>query len=120
VILTGGPVTAASTDAAKTYGLLFYRSTITGATSSTTQLGRPWRPAAQVLYRESSRSATIATAQPWIDMSGNSWKNARFLEYHNTGSGATVNGNRPQLADAQAANYTPQRYLSGSDGWNPM
>lgn len=116
----GGPLTAASTDAAKTYGFLFYRSTITGATANTTQLGRPWRPNAQVLYRESSLSSTIATGQPWIDMSGNSWKNARFLEYHNTGAGATTNSNRPQLADAQAANYTPQRYLAGSDGWNPM
>ena len=62
----------------------------------------------------------MATAQPWTDMSSNSWKNARFFEYRNTGSGATVNGNRPQLSDAQAANYTPQKYLAGTDGWNPV
>jgi pectinesterase len=117
---TGGPITAANTDAAKTYGILFYRSTITGATNNTTQLGRPWGAAAQVLYRESSLSATIATAQPWIDMSSNSWKNARFFEYRNTGSGATTNGNRPQMSDSQAANYTPQKYLAGTDGWNPL
>jgi pectinesterase len=53
-------------------------------------------------------------------MSGNSWKNARFFEYKNTGSGATTNSNRPQMSDSTAANYTPQRYLAGSDGWNPM
>ncbi|SNY29862.1 pectinesterase family protein [Paractinoplanes atraurantiacus] len=117
---SGGPITAASTDAAKTYGLLFYQCTITGATSNVTQLGRPWRPNAQVLYRESNLSATIKNAQPWTDMSGNTWQNARFLEYKNTGSGATVNGNRPQLSDAQAANYTPQKYLAGTDGWNPV
>ena len=52
-------------------------------------------------------------------MSGNSWKNARFYEYKNTGAGATVNSNRTQLTDAQAANYTQQKYLAGSDGWNP-
>ena len=46
----------------KTYGFLFYKCTITGAANNTTQLGRPWGPAAQVLYRESSLSATIATA----------------------------------------------------------
>jgi pectin methylesterase-like acyl-CoA thioesterase len=116
---TGGPITAASTPATQPYGFLFYRSNITGAVNNTTQLGRPWRPDAQVLYRETALSATIATAQPWTDMSTNSWKNARFLEYRNNGSGATANGNRPQLSDAQAANYTPEKYLAGSDGWNP-
>ncbi|MEV0617753.1 pectinesterase family protein [Nonomuraea sp. NPDC050404] len=117
---TGGPITAASTAAAKTYGFLFYRSRITGSGSNNTTLGRPWRPDAQVLYRESTLSGTIRTSQPWTDMSTNSWKNARFLEYRNTGSGAGTNSNRPQLSDSQAATYTPQRYLSGSDGWNPV
>ncbi|GIF15374.1 hypothetical protein Ate01nite_54060 [Actinoplanes teichomyceticus] len=117
---TGGPITAARTDPANPYGFLFHRCTITGATNNTTQLGRPWGPTAQVLFRESSLSATMRTAQPWTDMSGNSWKNARFLEYRNTGPGATANSNRPQLSDAQAANYTPQRYLAGSDNWNPV
>jgi pectin methylesterase-like acyl-CoA thioesterase len=117
---TGGPITAANTAAANPYGFLFYKSTITGATNNTTQLGRPWRQDAQVLFRESSLSATIATAQPWIDMGDATWQNARFYEYKNTGAGATVNSNRPQLTDAQAANYTPQKYLAGSDGWNPI
>jgi pectin methylesterase-like acyl-CoA thioesterase len=117
---TGGPITAANTDSTHTYGYLFYKSTITGKTNNTTQLGRPWGAAAQVLYRECSLSATIATAQPWTDMSSNSWRNARFFEYKNTGSGATTNSNRPQLSDSTAANYTPQKYLAGSDGWNPM
>jgi pectinesterase len=117
---TGGPITAARTPSGNTYGFLIYKSTITGATSNTTQLGRPWGPAAQVLYRESSLSATIATGQPWIDMSGNAWQNARFTEYLNTGAGATRNGNRPQLSASAAANYTPQKYLAGSDGWNPV
>jgi pectin methylesterase-like acyl-CoA thioesterase len=117
---TGGPITAANTPATQTYGFLIYKSTITGATDNTTQLGRPWGQGAQVLYRESSLSATIATAQPWINMSTNTWQNARFYEYKNTGAGATVNSNRKQLTDAQAASYTPQKYLAGSDGWNPV
>ena len=53
-------------------------------------------------------------------MSGNTWQNARFFEYKNTGSGATTNSNRPQMSDSTAANYTPQKYLAGSDGWNPI
>ena len=117
---TGGPITAAATPADRTYGFLFYKSTITGATNNTTQLGRPWRQDAQVLYRESSLSATIATAQPWINMGDATWQNARFYEYKNTGAGATVNSNRRQLTDAQAPNYTPQKYLAGTDSWNPI
>jgi pectin methylesterase-like acyl-CoA thioesterase len=117
---SGGPITAANTDAAKPYGILFYRCTITGAANNVTQLGRPWGPAGQVLFRESNLGATIRTAQPWTDMSNNSWKNARFFEYRNTGAGAGTNSNRPQMSDATAANYTPQKYLAGADGWNPV
>ena len=108
-------MTAASTDSAKTYGFLFYRSTITGSGSNNTNLGRPWRQGAQVLYRESTLSNAIKTSQPWTNMGDSTWQNARFFEYRNTGPGATVNGNRPQLSDAQAANYTPQKYLAGSE-----
>lgn len=116
----GGYITAANTPSTQAYGFLIYKSTITGAPSDLTYLGRPWGAAAQVTYRESSLSSTIRVAQPWTDMSGNSWKNARFYEYKNTGAGATTNSNRTQLTDAQAANYTPQKYLAGSDGWNPV
>jgi pectin methylesterase-like acyl-CoA thioesterase len=117
---TGGPLTAASTPAEKAYGFLFYQCTITGTGSNNTTLGRPWRQGAQVLFRESSLSNTIRTSQPWTDMSTNTWKNARFLEYKNSGAGAGTGSNRPQLSDAQAANYTPQKYLAGTDGWNPV
>ncbi|WP_262056409.1 pectinesterase family protein [Streptomyces sp. STR69] len=117
---SGGYLTAASTPATRTYGYLFYKSNITGAgTAGTSSLGRPWRQDAQVLYRESTIGAFVNTAQPWSDMSSAVWTKARFSEYKNTGAGATVNSSRPQLTDSQAANYTPQKYLAGSDGWNP-
>ncbi|WP_405455353.1 pectinesterase family protein [Streptomyces sp. NBC_00101] len=117
---TGGPITAASTPAERAYGFLFYKSTVTSTVNNTTQLGRPWRQGAQVLYRECTLSAAVATAQPWTDMSTSTWQNARFREYRNSGAGATVNANRPQLTDAQAAAFTPQKYLAGTDGWNPV
>jgi hypothetical protein len=50
----------------------------------------------------------------------NSYIEARFYEYKNTGAGATINSNRRQMSDSMAANYTPQKYLAGSDVWNPM
>ncbi|WP_229073052.1 pectinesterase family protein [Actinoplanes sp. DH11] len=117
---SGGPITAARTDPANPYGFLIHRSTVTGATNNTTQLGRPWGPAAQVLFRETTLSATVRTAQPWTDMSANSWQKARFFEYANTGAGATTNSNRPQMSASAAANHTPQKYLAGSDNWNPV
>ncbi|GAA0450183.1 hypothetical protein Aca07nite_43930 [Actinoplanes capillaceus] len=117
---SGGPITAAKTDAASAYGFLFYKATVTGAANNVTQLGRPWGADAQVLFRESSLSATIKTAQPWTDMSSNTWQNARFFEYANTGSGATTNSNRPQMSASTAAGYTPQKYLAGTDNWNPV
>ncbi|MEU9456436.1 pectinesterase family protein [Streptomyces sp. NPDC048277] len=118
---SGGFLTAASTPTTRTYGYLFYKSDITGAgKAGTTNLGRPWRQGAQVTYRESAIGSFINTAQPWTDMSGATWKNARFSEYRNTGAGATANSNRPQLSDSQAAAYTPEKYLAGSDGWNPI
>jgi pectin methylesterase-like acyl-CoA thioesterase len=116
----GGPVTAAKTSADQKYGLLFFRSTIDGATEGATQLGRPWGPDAQVLYRESVLTDAIDTDQPWIDMSGNPWEDARFLEYQNTGAGAGVNGNRAQLPASDADEYTPEAYLAGDDGWAPV
>ncbi|MBT0772349.1 hypothetical protein KIH74_25620 [Kineosporia sp. J2-2] len=116
---TGGPITAAKTDSANAYGFLIYKSTITGKTNNTVQLGRPWGAKAQVVVRESSLSAGLKTSEPWTDMSGNTWENARFSEYKNTGAGATTNSNRPQLSSSQAASYTPKKYLAGSDGWNP-
>ncbi|MEO6083686.1 MAG: pectinesterase family protein [Umezawaea sp.] len=121
-----GYVTAAATDRNNPYGFLFYKSKFTSnATSGTVYLGRPWSPngtanQAQVVIRESSLGAHVRTAQPWTDMGSTTWKSARFFEYVNTGSGAGVNANRPQLSSSQAPTYTPQKYLAGSDGWNPV
>ncbi|MEZ7126630.1 pectinesterase family protein [Nonomuraea sp. AD125B] len=40
----------------------------------------------------------------------------RFAEYRNTGPGAAVTADRPQLTDRQAARHTVERYLAG---WRP-
>ncbi|MDI1465205.1 pectinesterase family protein [Catellatospora sp. KI3] len=123
-----GYVTAASTSIANPYGYLFTRCTLTaqaGTAAKSVHLGRPWHPSgdvnaiAQVLYRETTLGAHILDA-PWADMSGFSWRDARFTEYRDTGPGAVVNADRPQLADADAPAYTAQRYLAGADGWNPV
>ncbi|WP_410674368.1 pectinesterase family protein [Amycolatopsis sp. cmx-4-68] len=121
-----GYLTAASTRRSNPYGLLVVGSrVVSSAAKASFHLGRPWHPGgdvdaiAQVVFRETELPAAIKPA-PWTDMSGFSWKDARFFEYHNTGPGAGTGADRPQLTAAQAATYTAQRYLAGGDGWNPV
>ncbi|THV40090.1 pectinesterase family protein [Glycomyces buryatensis] len=121
-----GYITAASTDLSQEYGYLFTGCTLTSdAADGSVYLGRPW-PAGgsesargQVLYRDCDLGAHIRD-DPWTDMSGLSWRDARLSEYQNTGEGAGVNDDRPQMSDDQAAGYQPENYLSGDDGWNPI
>ncbi|MCW2802342.1 MAG: large repetitive protein [Propionibacteriaceae bacterium] len=120
-----GYVTAASTDKSLTYGYLITDSTIVSdAPAGSFHLGRPWQPSndvnaiAQVVIRNTELPAAIKTV-PWTDMSASLWRNARFFEYANTGAGAGVNADRPQLSDREALKYTKWTYLAGADGWNP-
>jgi pectinesterase len=121
-----GYVTAAATQISNKYGFLFWNTHLTSnAPAKSVYLGRPWHPGgdpnaiAQVLYRDVTLDAHIRD-DPWTDMSGFSWRDARFSEYGDTGAGATVNGNRPQMSAATAAQYVPTAYLAGPDGWNPI
>jgi pectinesterase len=121
-----GYLTAASTRRTNAYGFLIVGSKVLSpAANASFYLGRPWHPGgdvdaiAQVVIRETALPAAIKPA-PWTDMSGFSWKDARFFEYRNTGLGAGTGTDRPQLTAAQAATFTAQRYLAGSDGWNPV
>ncbi|MFG1967869.1 pectinesterase family protein [Nonomuraea fuscirosea] len=121
-----GYVTAASTEVSHPYGILIHRShLVSDAPAGTFHLGRPW-PAGgsttargQVLIRESWLGQQVKDA-PWTDMSGLSWRDARLSEYRNHGPGAGVNDDRPQLTAARARAFTPERYLAGADGWNPV
>lgn len=120
-----GYLTAASTPDTQRYGFLITRSTIlSDAPDQSFYLGRPWHPGGdptalgQVVLRDSWLPAAIKSA-PWTDMSGFSWREARFSEFNNSGPGAAPGPDRPQLTPAQAAEYTPQTYLAGGDGWDP-
>ncbi|WDZ83509.1 pectinesterase family protein [Micromonospora cathayae] len=122
-----GYVTAPSTMITNRYGFLFTGCVLTtdSAGPQSVHLGRPWHPGGdvnaigQVVFRDSVLGAHVKDS-PWTDMSGFSWRDARFFEYRNTGPGATVTADRPQLTDAQAPGYTAQTYLAGPDGWNPV
>jgi pectinesterase len=123
-----GYITAAATDDSNPYGFLITRSTLkSSATAQTVALGRCWHAGnaadaiGQVLVRESTIGGHVRQTGAWQDMSGWSWRTCRFNEYGNTGAGATTGtSDRPQMSASTAANYTAQRYLAGSDGWNPV
>ncbi|MDT9696041.1 pectinesterase family protein [Streptomyces sp. P17] len=120
-----GYITAASTWKGNPYGFLITDSkVVSDAPEGSFHLGRPWHPGgepdaiAQVLIRNTELPAAIK-ATPWTDMSGFSWKDARFTEYRNYGPGAGVTPDRPQMSDADAATHTVANYLKGTDGWAP-
>ncbi|MGC9664965.1 pectinesterase family protein [Planosporangium sp. 12N6] len=120
-----GYVTAASTTDTNPYGFLFVHCALTGdAPAKTVYLGRPWHPSGdphaigQVVFRDSWLGAHVKD-EPWTDMSGYSWRDARFSEYRTVGPGAAAGPQRPRLTGEQARAYTPRAYLVGADGWRP-
>ncbi|MEU2912347.1 pectinesterase family protein [Streptomyces massasporeus] len=120
-----GYITAASTWKGNPYGFLITRSEIVSdAPAGTFHLGRPWHPGgepdavAQVLIRDTRLPAAIKSS-PWTDMSGFSWKDARFTEYRTHGPGASLTPDRPQMSDRDARSHTVSAYLAGVDGWAP-
>ncbi|MDH6628422.1 pectate lyase [Streptomyces sp. LBL] len=119
---SAGYVTAPSTAAGRK-GILIADSTVNGDVSDRSFfLGRPWHAGGdasldpQTTVRDTTLSAAVKTA-PWTDMSGFSWKDDRFAEYRNTGSGAgAASSDRPQLTDAQA---TGQELADWLGDWTP-
>ncbi|MFE1987108.1 PemB family protein [Streptomyces mirabilis] len=122
----GGAIVAPNTDYRKKYGLLIANSTVLDSGPANQHwLGRRWHNTAdvwpQAVIRDTALPASIKTAEPWTDMTPDyPWQGARLKEYHNTGLGAGVIANRPQLTDAEAGDYTAAKYLVGTDGWNPI
>ena len=121
---SGGCVTAPSTKADQK-GYLFYKCKLTSssATPKNISLGRPWIPSSdpnsitpKVLFRECELGNHISVAG-WTSMSGNYPENYEMWEYLNTGAGS--NASRKQLPSSRASEYTMEKFLAGTDGWDP-
>lgn len=78
-----------------------------------TALGRPGPAARPVLDTRSAPGYQRVVHGPGRHA-------GRYDEYGNTGPGSGTGSGRPQLTASQAASYTPQTYLAGTDGWNPL
>lgn len=119
----GGYVTAASNDEGAEFGYVFLNSRFTSeAAPNSHYLGRPWRPYAHV-----------AIINCWIDdhirpVGWHNWNNssneqtAQYYEYKNCGPGSDTSSRAQwtrELTDEEAALYTVENVLKGTDDWNP-
>lgn len=117
-------ITAASTPQHVKYGYVFNNCTVTLADSVTGMyLGRPWRPFAMTLFMNCSLPNGIRPAgwDNWRKPENE--KTARYMEYNNTGEGATTSGRvkwATILTKKEASEYTVENVLKGYDGWNPV
>ena len=118
-----GYVTAASSADGQP-GYVFLNSTLSSEPGLTSQveLGRPWRPNASVTYINSTMGDHIKP-NGW-----NNWGNAaneataRYAEYLSKGPGANADKRytwSKQLTSSEAAQFTIQSTLGGTDNWNP-
>ena len=117
-----GYLTAASTPAEHPYGYVFNRCRVTCDPSVERELlGRPWRAAAAVIWKECDLPASIAPVG-W-----DNWRNpenektARYYEYKCTGAGASREGRAPwtrELTDTEAARVTIDNvFHRAADTW---
>lgn len=113
-------ITAASTPKEKEFGYIFNNCKITGDTSlHNVSLGRPWRPYAQVLYKNCYIGEHIKP-EGWSNWNNTeNYKTARYAEYKNYGPSAGFSGRLnwiKQLSDEEANKITLSNVLGG---WNP-
>ena len=105
-----GYVTAASTLKDTPYGFVFINCKISGsAPDHSVYLGRPWRPYAKTAFISCELSQVIKK-EGWNNWGKpNAEKTTTYVEYKNTGPGATPDERvswSHQLTDAERANYT--------------
>jgi pectinesterase len=104
-------------------GFVFYRCRLTGeGQTNGSFLGRPWRPYARVVFMDCAMDGFIRPEgwDNWRDP--NNEATAYFAEAGSTGPGGKPEGRATwshRLSPLEAADFRPDAFLRGSDGWNP-
>jgi pectinesterase len=121
--LRDGYITAASTPDNQPFGFVFSNCKITGANASVkTYLGRPWRAFSSVIYLNTEMSATVRP-EGW-----HNWnfpereRTVRYAEGGSKGPGANPRARvawARSLSEREVRAITPEKVLSGVDGWKP-
>ena len=112
----GGYVCAPRTAADAPYGLIFDHCRITseeGCVDGTFRLARPWGPDGCIYWLNCYMGSALDKEEPYADMSGNAYLEARFFECGSYGPGYAVNATRRQISPTGAENL-----LAGL-GWTP-
>ena len=105
-------ITAASTPEGKPYGFVFLNCKITAAAGvDKVYLGRPWRSFAKVAYLNCDMGSFIRPGG-WDNWSKTeNEKTAKFAEFNNSGSGASVTARVPwsvRLSEKEAKRYSAE------------
>jgi pectinesterase len=107
-------------------GYVFDHCRLSGAPrrDGVVSLGRPWRPYATVVFLHAQIDAPVIPAgwTEWLRFGKPSLPTAFYAEYQSTGPGANPKARDPhshQLTQAEAAQWSPRRFLAGQDGWDP-
>jgi pectin methylesterase-like acyl-CoA thioesterase len=131
----GGWITAPSTAQTQPYGFVFNQCDLTYAINSPragddgalVRLGRPWHNYPKVAWLYCSMTEKIHP-EGWADIWNMPYAptspDLHLYEYMNTGPGADTSGRANWvglrgLSAAEAANYTVQNVLGGTDNWDP-
>ncbi|WP_069997352.1 pectinesterase family protein [Cellulosilyticum sp. I15G10I2] len=118
-----GYITAASTPVDQKYGYVFSKCKLTSnCPNQSVYLGRPWRHHAHVAFLNCEMGAHIID-EGWHDWDkADSHQTVQFMEYNNTGAGASNLSRVPwsnQLSAKDAETYSREKVLSGDDHWQP-
>lgn len=121
-----GYLTAQSrTSPEQTTGYVFRRAKITAADLGVKvfYLGRPWRPFARVVFLNSWMPQSLSPQgwSPW--KKGGTIEDAFFAERGSVGPGARVKtflDGSHELNKQEAAQFEPEKFLAGTDGWNAI
>ena len=117
-------VTAASTPKEAKYGYVFKHCKLTAEPGvDKVYLGRPWRPYAYTLFIECELGKHIVLAgwHNWGKQSNE--ETARYMEYKNTGEGATASERvawSKQLTKKEAEAVTVDAIFRTQSDWNPI
>ena len=119
----GQYITAASTLEETEFGFVFLNCKLTGdAPAGKVFLGRPWRIYAQTVFINCEMGEHIRS-EGWHNWSKPEAESTTFYaEYSSTGIGTNPKARVPwshQLSADDAAKYTVENILAGSDNWQP-
>lgn len=120
----GGAIAAPSTSALLKWGYVFQNCTIKGANGY--HLGRPWQNEPRCYWLNTTMEATCS-ANGWDKMGnlpthfyeyGSKDKNGKLLDLSGRGNSPTsTNKYTPVLTDEEAAEFTVENVLGGTDSW---